>query len=137
MTADLIEEAREPLDDARKLLSRHVEDWTRRSAEIAEGIVTAYVDTVPALLDTITALQARAEAAEAKLARMETAPFPDETGFYGLIGDEGLPYVVFLEGRHGEGVTLSNLIVQTSSEWADRGIGTNVWFSPATPECRR
>lgn len=87
MTADLIEEAREPLDDARKLLSRHVEDWTRRSAEIAEGIVTAYVDTVPALLDTITALQARAEAAEAKLARMETAPFPDETGFYGLIGD--------------------------------------------------
>ncbi len=26
-------------------------------------------------------------AAEAKLARMETAPFPDETGFYGLIGD--------------------------------------------------
>ncbi len=73
MTADLIEEAREPLDDARKLLSRHVEDWTRRSAEIAEGIVTAYVDTVPALLDTITALQARAEAAEAKLARMREA----------------------------------------------------------------
>lgn len=36
---------------------------------------------------TSCAHAASAEAAEAKLARMETAPFPDETGFYGLIGD--------------------------------------------------
>ncbi len=50
MTADLPKEAREPLDDARKLLSVPVEEWTRGSAEIAEGIVSAYVDNVPALL---------------------------------------------------------------------------------------
>lgn len=59
MDDGLIVEAQEPLDDARKLLSVPVEEWTRGSAEIAEGIVAAYVDNVPALLDALEEAQAK------------------------------------------------------------------------------
>lgn len=110
MTADLIETARKMLDDAAEIASErrekasesHMTAMMIRNSRGNDAITTAsgfdmaaeyalktarILDQFPALLDTITAIQARAEAAEAKLARMETAPFPDETGFYGLIGD--------------------------------------------------
>lgn len=44
-------------------------------------------DLIRAQRDTILALQSRLTAAEAEVARLGTAPFPDETGFYGLVGE--------------------------------------------------